>query len=282
MFDLFKKFSAYFDDNGGDSLKIFQYILRYPTLFVFPFVQIGLYVFVLMAWVTALISLLFMSQTMVQHSYIAFIFLGFCTFPIFILVFINSFIAYALTIYVTNLWNNKQISVLKSFFLSAKNIWFHVQWTFVNSIVQFIINMNIGTLFGKWSQTILWITKHSWATSTFFLLPINTVKKKSFLQTFKDSDTIIENKFPHQSGELINFSFLGSATGKSLFVIGLIPSVIFAYQLTDTQANFWSIIIFGALIIPSILMTTARTIFKTALYRWTQGLPSVDLHSQNI
>jgi len=300
MFEFLKKAAQQAADGGKASLQSTLYMLQHPQFLWYPFLHIFSIIMVLLLWFGTIVGLVALKG----HSKIALFVLSLLTVPYFAFVFFSSLSACATTYYAIGHFNNDPITVSESYIMAFKKTGMLLKWMIINTFVKFLVKAGTGRQLRLFSIGAL--LDLSWTMTTFFIFPIIATKETGIVESMKESYTLMKENFGLNSGALITFSLVRGVVGRTIFsfcfFIATLGIMIFQPEVATNFYHFIHTVIktgsgtlddftlvriiftIGviSIVIPSALMATARAIFKTAVYQFTQDKPSGPFNAHTI
>jgi hypothetical protein len=198
---------------------------------------------------------------------------------------INTFLHVALSHYVSNLFDNKEASLLKSIGRAFSRIFTIITWFLINYSVGQILNSlrNKGGIIGSLFTGLATL---AWNILTFFVLPIIALEDLGVIGTIKQSEKSMRQTFGQNLGatfalKTASFILHSIATFIILLPAGVISYFVIPQPLNQIPVIELKFLIFIAcvilalpFIIVSPLTSAAGTIFRVASYNYANKKPT--------
>lgn len=216
-----------------------------------------------------------------------------------LLTFSRSVIEGMIHFYTHALLDEQPISLWQSAKLTLKKTWVLIAWAIISLIVHIFTSQREKRQ-SSIINTLLWFASLSWYMVTFFVMPLILSEDKGVFKSLYESYTLMKENFGLNTGALVTFSVLRSGTLLTiqLFIfLGLLcvtalthPALLYAVintirsAFTDSSIEH---IVLSAQDIQALLtalfimipvcmyfnsvFATAKTVFKTAVYRSLKG-----------
>jgi hypothetical protein len=184
----------------------------------------------------------------------------------FIIVFFNMALVHCTSLY----FKGEEVTVQKGIDFSMSRIGSIIGWAVFAGIVGGILKIiqeNVGSL-GKIITGLVGVV---WSIATFFVVPVIAYENLGPIAAFKRSATLMKQKWGESIGAGFSFGLI------QLGAVAIIALIAFAISAINMIAG----IVIGVLLLllVSVIMSTVKTIFISAIYHNITGDP-VELYNQ--
>lgn len=263
-----------------------RYMFQRPKLLFFPLLRVVLF--------SSIYSLLFLllfyffsfiheyreifSKTWAYPVFVTmfFIWIFLCVYLFF---FIMLFSSVATIDYLWDLFQGKTPSIRSSLGIACKRIPTILLWSGVHSGVRFLIGLFGG---GEDSSSLRKMaagaTDVAWRVSTYFVVPIITEKRISFIETLKESYQLMKQRFGEVVGVAVSFNLLANIIFPGIvWIVATIMNYLYdSGQGKRMAIDFYKyphaytilIVVFLVTLIFRVFITTAQDIFKAAAFSY--------------
>jgi hypothetical protein len=184
----------------------------------------------------------------------------------FVIVFFNMALVHCTSLY----FKGEEVTVQKGIEFSKSRIGSIIGWAVFAGIVGGILKIiqeNVGSL-GKIITGLVGIV---WSIATFFVVPVIAYENLGPIAAFKKSAMLMKEKWGESIGAGFSFGLI------QLGAIAIIALVAFAVSAINLIAGITIGVLL--LLLMSVIMSTVKTIFISAIYHNITGDP-VELYNQ--
>jgi hypothetical protein len=184
----------------------------------------------------------------------------------FVIVFFNMALVHCTSLY----FKGEEVTVQKGIEFSKSRIGSIIGWAVFAGIVGGILKIiqeNVGSL-GKIITGLIGIV---WSIATFFVVPVIAYENLGPIAAFKKSAMLMKEKWGESIGAGFSFGLI------QLGAIAIIALIAFAVSAINIIAGIGIGVLL--LLLMSVIMSTVKTIFISAIYHNITGDP-VELYNQ--
>ena len=179
----------------------------------------------------------------------------------FIMVFFNA----ALVHCAMKIFKNEETSVGDGFNFALSRIGQIFSWAVVAATVGTILQVIRDN--GKIGEFAASLIGGAWSILTFFVVPVIIYEDKSFYEAIKSSTNLVKEKWGESLAANMSFGFF--------HFIGILLSVATGFFLASIAHPVVGVAVgLSMIIMISIVVSAARTVFVAAVYNRVKGLPT--------
>ena len=294
MFGFIKRYFHNALQGGKASFETLRFMWQRKIYFLLPIINILIFLIVL-AGDIGLLLLIIRNLKGIPSGIITLIWL-----PFFIvsLSLVNTLISATTVNYTFAQLNENPIGLFESFKQSMSKFWALLKWSCVNGFINILTSKNNNSS-GMMGMGFFWFLSLSWRMLSFFVIPILITTDMGIFVSIEKSYHIMKDHFGLNSGALVSFSIIKGVVGRTLLLLIFILMIGISFAinpkiahqlitfiklmgssskptmklfLTNHKAIAPLVMIpIGALGVVSMILATAKDIFRTAIYQYSQG-----------
>ncbi len=260
----------------------FNFIKDHTGALFFSFFSGCLGILTLLFFIIPFIGAAFAEGTFSHHWVLGFLFL-------FLTTVFSTWMKVSLSIYTNAIFENNPLGVFTSAGQALSRLVAIAEWAFIDALVGTIVralrtrNRKTGLLIALISRLLGATLELGWSVLTFFVIPLLAFEDLSLTATIKESGTILKKTWGQSAGASFNIGLVGMGWLFCWYLFFFGPFTIYCKYflekpVTPEKAIFLTIFAVMAFIIPplimSIIISTVKTVVKTALFNYTRNKPT--------